>query len=143
MSVGAGGTAGNAVTPGGAGGASSFGAFVVAPGGLGGAVTMTGGSTPATVAGTLGGSIFSAVGEFTSGGGPGGGAIRLNGTVGIAGQGGSSLMGAGGVSRTTEGPGTQGAGRGGGAGGGMATTTGSFVSGAAGSSGGVIIWLYF
>lgn len=136
--VGAGGIAGGTASAGGAGGSSSFGGFVVSPGGDGGSANMDSGTVPVTSNGIAG--PFAGSGDWATGGGAGGGAIRLNGTWGLAGAGGDSHMGHGGFSRNSSGPGTAPRGYGGGAGGGL--STGSSETGMAGGDGIVIIELH-
>lgn len=136
--VGAAGTAGTTNLAGGDGGVSSFGGFVSGTGGDGGNAVQTSGTTldvTSGVAAPLAGS-----GQFAQGGGPGGGAIRLNATNGLSGAGGESMLGHGGYPRATEGAGTGARGYGGGAGG--ALSYGASVAGAPGNNGIVIIELY-
>lgn len=136
--VGAGGAAGVGNNPGSAGGPSSFGGFCSAVGGDGGTANMTSGTTLGTAQGIAG--PLAGTGDHISGGGAGGSAIRLTATQGASGSGGESRLGHGGLSRTTEGPGTAPRGRGGGAGG--AFSLGESVPGADGGDGIVIIELY-
>lgn len=136
--VGAGGTAGTGNQPGGAGGTSSFGGFVVAAGGDGGTAAQTSGTTPDTVQGVAG--PFAGSGQWAAGGGASGGGIRLSGTNGISGAGGNAQMGTGGFPRSGEGPGTAPRGYGGGAGG--ALSYGGAESGFEGGPGLVLVELY-
>jgi hypothetical protein len=136
--VGAGGAAGTATGAGGTGGSSSFGGFVIAPGGDGGTANMDSGVVPVTSNGIPG--PFAGSGDWASGGGAGGGALRLNKDWGLAGAGGEAHMGHGGFSRNTSGPGTAPRGYGGGAGG--ALSTGSAEAGMEGGEGLVIVELY-
>lgn len=135
--VGAGGTAGSGNSPGGAGGTSSFGGFVIAPGGDGGTANQSSGTTPDAVSGVAG--PFAGSGQWASGGGAGGGGIRLSGTNGLSGGGGESRLGHGGFPRASEGPGTAPRGYGGGAGG--ALSYGGAEVGMAGGDGIVIVRL--
>lgn len=136
--VGAGGSAGSGNGTGGAGGQSSFGGFVVAPGGDGGTAFQTSGTTADAVSGVTG--PTGGTGQYFSGGGAGGGAIRLSATQGLGGAGGESHLGHGGLSRATEGPGTTSRGRGAGAGG--PVSYGDPQPGADGGAGMVIIELF-
>jgi hypothetical protein len=136
--VGTGGAAGTASAPGGVGGSSSFGGFVIAPGGDGGTAAMDSGTVPVTSNGIPGPTAGS--GDWASGGGAGGGAIRLNGTWGLSGAGGEAHLGHGGFPRNNSGPGTAPRGYGGGAGG--ALSTGSAETGQTGGNGIVIVELH-
>ncbi len=102
--VGAGGAAGTSSTDGGAGTASSFGGFATAPGGNGGTSAQGSGTSPDVTSGIAG--PLAGTGDFRMGGGASGGAIRLNSTNGISGQGGDSFMGTGGFPRASQGVGT-------------------------------------
>jgi hypothetical protein len=136
--VGAGGEAGTTAENGGAGGPRSFGGFVLANGGDGGHTVQDSGTSADMLTGALAPSAGR--GQFAQGGGPGGGAIRLNGTNGLSGAGGESFIGHGGPARASEGAGTAPRGFGGGAGGGL--SYGGSVAGHAGGGGIVIIELY-
>lgn len=135
--VGPGGTAGTGNNPGGAGGTSSFGGFVVAQGGDGGTAAQGSGTAPDAVQGPAG--PFAGSGQWASGGGAGGGGIRLSGTNGLSGAGGESHLGHGGLARASEGPGTAPRGYGGGAGG--ALSYGAAENGMEGGNGIVIVWV--
>lgn len=137
--VGAGGTAGIVNGPGGAGGASSFGGVVVANGGPGAPAAMGSGTAPETTDGIAGAAV--GTGDITMGGGPGAGSLRLAAFQGLAGSGGESYLGHGGVARHTNGPGTAPNGYGGGAGGSFSVNNSDQV-GAAGGKGVVIVELY-
>lgn len=136
--VGQGGAAGAGNASGGPGGQSAFGGFVSAPGGDGGTSGMTSGVALVTSQGVAG--PFAGSGQFVSGGGASGGALRLSATQGLSGAGGESYLGHGGYPRSTEGPGTAPRGWGGGAGG--AFSLGESVEGFAGGDGIVILYLY-
>jgi hypothetical protein len=138
VKVGAGGTAGNASNEGGDGGPSSFGSLVIAPGGFGGTANMPSSAAMDTSQGIAGPNA--GTGDITMGGGASGSAIRLNGTNGMAGFGGDSFMGTGGLGRTTQGNGLGPRGRGAGAGG--ALSFGGDVDGGVGGDGIVIVRLY-
>jgi hypothetical protein len=75
------------------------------------------------------------------GGGPGGGAFRINGNEGQSGEGGESHLGHGGWQRSSTGSGGPGRGYGGGAGGALARD-GDSVNGTVGRPGIVIVELY-
>jgi hypothetical protein len=137
--VGRGGSAGGAGSDGGDGGSSQFGGHVFAPGGAGGTSNMPSGATPSTAQGIAGPNAGTG-GDFRAGGGASGSAIRLNGNYGMAGHGGDSFMGTGGLGRTTEGNGLGPRGRGAGAGGGL--SFGGDVDGGEGGDGIVIVELY-
>ncbi|MFB0617215.1 hypothetical protein [Streptomyces sp. AGS-58] len=136
--VGAGGVPGTATTSGGTGGSSSFGGFLLANGGDGGHALQTSGTALDVSSGANG--PLSGKGDWKQGGGPGGPAIRLNGTNGVGGAGGASVMGHGGQSRAYETDGSSSRGAGAGAGG--AVSYGGAVDGAPGGDGLVIIELY-
>lgn len=136
--VGAGGTAGSGNAPGGVGGSSSFGGLATAPGGDGSTAAQSSGAVADAVQGTAG--AFAGVGQQASGGGAGGGGIRLSGSNGLSGGGGESRLGHGGFARSTEGPGTAPRGFGGGAGG--ALSYGAAQDGFQGGRGIVIVELY-
>lgn len=139
ITVGAAGSAGDFDTDGGAGGSSSFGGLVVAPGGGGGTVGMTTGTGPACFSGVA--APLAGIGQFRTGGGAGGGALRLNGFEGQAGQGGEAHLGHGGFQRSSPGGGGATRGYGSGAGGALARA-GATVEGTAGAHGIVIVELY-
>ncbi|MFC8886154.1 hypothetical protein ACFT54_10315 [Streptomyces cinereoruber] len=137
--VGDGGDGGIGNSPGLAGGSSSFGGLVTANGGGGGSASMPSGVVVTTASGTNG--PPPGVGQIAIGGGSGGGAIRLADRSGIAGAGGDSHLGHGGIARPTQGVGTTGRGYGGGAGG-AASFDRNTYNGGAGIQGIVIIELY-
>lgn len=137
--VGAGGTAGTPTTDGGPGGNSSFGGLVTANGGPGGSSPMNSGTFPQCFSGTQ--AAAAGLGQITMGGGAGGGAIRLAGNQGLAGQGGESFFGHGGFPRAANGGGTSSRGFGGGASGSLAWNNAS-VNGMVGGGGLVVVELY-
>lgn len=137
--VGAGGDAGGPASDGGNGGNSSFGGLVTANGGAGGQAVMSSDKTPVCYSGTAG--PLAGSGQIATGGGPGGGCFRINGSQGQSGGGGESHMGHGGYQRSATGGGGGGRGYGGGAAGGVARD-GSSANGTAGSGGGVWVELY-
>lgn len=139
VTVGAGGTAGDFDTDGGTGGASNFGGFVTAPGGGGGQVGMTTGATPVAFSGLA--APLAGTGDFRTGGGASGGAIRLSGSQGQSGQGGESHLGHGGFQRSSNGGGGASRGFGGGAAGAYARNNAT-VTGTVGGNGIVIVELY-
>ncbi|MFJ5037929.1 glycine-rich domain-containing protein [Streptomyces parvulus] len=139
ITVGAGGTAGDPDTDGGAGGNSNFGGFAVANGGAGGPVGMTSGTTPAAFSGIA--APLAGVGDYRTGGGAGGGALRLSGGEGQSGQGGESHLGHGGFQRSSNGGGGASRGFGGGAAGALARNNTS-TNGTEGGRGIVIVELY-
>lgn len=136
--VGTGGRAGSGNSAGAAGGSSSFGGFAIAAGGDGGTANQNSGTGADAVQGVAG--PLAGTGQVISGGGAGGGAIRLSATQGLSGHGGESRYGHGGVGRSTEGDGTSPRGFGGGAGG--ALSYGGSVDGGTGGGGLVIVRLY-
>lgn len=137
--VGAAGAAGTPTVDGGAGGNSSFGGLVTANGGFGGTTGMTTGATPACFSGIA--APLAGLGQITMGGGAGGGALRINGSQGLAGVGGDSIMGIGGFQRASTGGGGATRGYGSGAGGALARN-GTTEQGTAGAHGIVVIELY-
>ncbi|MFJ2205922.1 glycine-rich domain-containing protein [Streptomyces microflavus] len=139
ITVGAGGTAGVGNNPGGDGGASSFGTLVTAIGGNGGAANTTSGATNVTANSTVGPAL--GVGQLALSGSPGGGAIRVSASQGLAGAGGDSQLGTGGYGRSTTGPGGGTRGYGGGAGGAF-SYNGPNEAGGVGGPGIVIVELY-
>ncbi|MGW2779545.1 glycine-rich domain-containing protein [Streptomyces olivaceoviridis] len=136
--VGAGGAAGTGNASGSAGGGSSFGGFAIANGGDGGTAFQNNATSLDAVSGVTG--PVANRGQIASGGGAGGGAIRLSATQGLGGAGGDSRLGFGGLARATEGPGTTPRGWGGGAGG--PVSYGAAENGADGGGGLVVIELY-
>jgi hypothetical protein len=138
IKVGAGGIAGSSTTDGGDGEPSSFGSLVIASGGGGGTNNMPSGTTPSTAQGIAG--PFAGTGDFAIGGGASGSAIRLSGGAAMAGFGGDSQLGTGGLGRTTQGNGLGPRGFGAGAGG--AVSFGGAVDGGGGTDGRVIVHLY-
>ncbi|MFF5655191.1 glycine-rich domain-containing protein [[Kitasatospora] papulosa] len=138
ITVGAGGTAGGATTEGGDGRPSSFGSLVIATGGSGGTNNMPSGTSLNTGQGIAG--PGAGTGSFAVGGGASGSAIRLSGGYAMAGHGGDSFLGTGGLGRTTEGAGLTSRGYGAGAGGGL--SFGGSVTGGVGGAGRVIVHLY-
>ncbi|MET9462554.1 hypothetical protein ABZY05_47425 [Streptomyces canus] len=137
--VGEGGSAGGAGSDGGDGGSSQFGGHIFSPGGAGGTSNMPSGTTPSTSQG-ISGPVSGSGGDFRQGGGASGSALRLNGNVAMAGHGGNSFLGTGGLGRTTQGNGLGPRGRGAGAGGGL--SFGGDVDGGRGGDGVVIVELY-
>ncbi|MDI9829677.1 hypothetical protein [Streptomyces sp. KAU_LT] len=137
--VGAGGDAGTPTVDGGDGGGSSFGGLCTALGGRGGQAVMSSGAAPVCYSGTSG--PLAGVGDWASGGGPGGGAFRLDGNQGQSGEGGDAMMGHRGWQRSSSGGGGAGRGYGAGAAGAFARD-GDSVNGTAGSSGIVVVELY-
>jgi hypothetical protein len=137
ITVGAAGAAGAAANgSGAAGGASSFGAVVTANGGSGG-ITMATAATALTVMQATG--VAAGTGDIAMGGVPPGPGIRLSGTIGISGNGGSSPLGAGGPG-TIAGTAAPGAATGFGSGGGGAcANSATGIAGAAGRAGIVIV----
>lgn len=136
--VGAGGGGGAGNSEGSRGGNSSFGGFVLAEGGAGGGLGMGSGTSAETVSGTPG--AMPGTGQITVGGGPGGGAIRINGVTGLSGAGGDSHMGGGGQPRSNPVSGNPPRGYGAGAGGALAVNTS--VDGGPGGPGIVIVELF-
>ncbi|MFF3096835.1 hypothetical protein [Streptomyces cyaneofuscatus] len=139
ITVGAGGTAGTGNNAGGNGGGSSFGTLVTALGGNGGAANTTSGNTNVTANATVGPAL--GVGQLALSGSPGGGAIRVSASQGLAGAGGDSQLGTGGYGRSTTGPGGGTRGYGGGAGGSF-SYNGPNEAGGVGGPGIVIVELY-
>ncbi|MET9818349.1 hypothetical protein [Streptomyces sp. NPDC006355] len=137
--VGEGGLAGGPASDGGNGGNSSFGGLVTANGGAGGQAVMSPGDTPVCYSGTP--APLAGSGQIAMGGGPGGGAFRINGFQGQAGEGGGSHMGHGGFARASSGGGGASRGYGGGAAGSVSRGTGS-QAGVAGGDGAVWVELY-
>jgi hypothetical protein len=137
--VGAGGDAGTPTVDGGAGGGSSFGGLCTALGGNPGNAVMPSGATPMCLSGTSG--PLAGVGDWAQGGGPGGGALRINGSDGQSGEGGDSHLGHGGWQRASSGAGGATRGYGAGAAGALARD-GDSVNGTVGSSGLVVVWLF-
>jgi hypothetical protein len=142
--IGAAGTAGaNTGGTGGTGGDSTFtvsGTTITAKGGLGG-VGMVFGTTVLTSAGGAG--VISTNGDLNGSGDPGDPGIRMSGTIGASGPGGSSQYGAGGAGRTTGGAGNVGVGPGSGGGGGLVLNGSGAVIGGAGTAGIIRIWEYY
>ncbi|WP_381793021.1 hypothetical protein [Streptomyces niveus] len=136
--VGAGGIGGVGNDPGTAGGDSSFGGVVMANGGGPGTANMTSGTTMAVTNGISG--PVAGTGQFVQGGGAGEGSIRLNGTSGLSGAGGDSMLGFGGWGRSTTGVGGTSRGYGGGASG--AFSLGDANVGTVGGNGMVIVELF-
>lgn len=139
--IGAAGAAG--ATPSGAGGAGGDTTFTVsattttAPGGSGSPGETFGTSVAVSAGGAAGSTSTNAT---ASGYGSNGGAgIRLSGTVGISGDGGSNLFGVGGIGRSTVGIGNIGVGFGSG-GGGSLSNNGVDRAGRAGRQGAIIIY---
>lgn len=148
VSVGIGGAAGVGNNPGGVGGQSSFGAFVIANGGNGSTTTMTSGSASSFVDGALGGAL--GTGQIRAAGQPGGNGTRLLADedplviiLGMNNPGGASGggYGAGGNGLTSTGSGNAGIRYGGGGSGAIAGVTSQ--NGGAGASGAVILTLFF
>lgn len=147
VSVGIGGAAGVGNNPGGVGGQSSFGGFVIANGGNGSTTTMASGTTTSFVDGALGGAL--GTGQIRAAGQPGGNGTRfvpvspaiapdyMNHPGGASGGG----YGAGGNGLTTTGSGNAGIRYGGGGSGAIAGVTSQ--NGGAGASGAVILTLFF
>jgi hypothetical protein len=129
--LGAGGTAGP--NAGSAGTATSVGTICVANGGAGGAAASNGG-----LGGTAG------TGDIIGTGAPGfpGFVNTINTIAVIGGQGGSSSIGGGGVTRSTQGTGNAGTGFGSGGGGGVSVSAGGTAAGGAGTAGYVFITEY-
>lgn len=126
---------------GGNGGTTSFGAIASAGGGIGGQVAAAG-STPGYSSGS--GSPTASGGDINIAGGLGHRAIRINGTVAIAGMGQNSLFGIGGPGSATEGnPGNAGYGFGSGGGGAMNISVNAAVDGGAGAPGVIIVREYY
>lgn len=138
--VGEGGVPGVGNEDGGVGGASSFGGLVSAPGGAGSLAAMEPGDSLMFGGGTTG--PTAGVGDYSQGGGAGMGAIRLSSTQGLAGQGGASMLGHGGVGRTSRGAGTPARGRGAGAGGALSRNSDTVFEGFRGGHGQVLLELY-
>ena len=132
---GAGGT--SAPTSGSNGGTSSFGALVSASGG-GVSVAMVS-STSSVMQGVSGGSTNT--GDLTINGGPSGFSVIVNGSAGVTGSGGDSVLGAGGSGRQTSNNGDSGKNYGGGGSGG-ADRDDTGRPGGAGANGIVIVELY-
>lgn len=141
VTVGIGGAAGIGNNPGGPGGSSSFGGFVIALGGNGSTTAMASGTTATTVDGPVGAGLGS--GQIRLGGGNGGYAYRLNSTDGVNLPGGMGGYGAGvgGNGLVTVGNGNNGVRFGGGGSGAIAGITPQ--NGGAGASGAVFVTLYF
>ncbi|MFE3118754.1 glycine-rich domain-containing protein [Streptomyces niveus] len=136
--VGAGGVGGVGNDPGTAGGDSSFGGIVTALGGGPGTANMTSGTSLAVTNGISG--PVAGMGQFVQGGGAGEGSFRLNGSSGLSGAGGDSMLGFGGWGRSTTGVGGTSRGYGGGASG--AFSVGEANNGTVGGNGMVIVELY-
>lgn len=137
--VGAGGSGGSGNSAGTAGGNSAFGGLVTANGGDGSPANMPSGTEPSTANGVAG--PFAGVGFIALGGGAGGSAIRLNEDYGVAGSGGDSFLGTGGLGRSGDGPGLGPRGFGGGAGG-STSLGGDSNAGGDGGGGIVIVEIY-
>jgi hypothetical protein len=141
--IGAAGTAGaNTGAAGGNGGNTTFtngGTTYTAFGGTGG-TGQTAGTALAITAGGAGG-VVSTNGDLNDGGDPGANGIRLSGTVGVSGGGGSSPFGGGGAALSAAGAGNDGTGRGGG-GSGALSTANTNRAGGAGTAGVIIIYEY-
>lgn len=146
--VGAGGAGGTndgsgSGTSGNSGGTSSF-AGLTANGGAGGS-GMPGGTDFRTRPGGDGGSVSGGgAGSHGNRGQPGAASIRLDGTNGVAGNGGSSWLGGGGAGQRNDGSGQNGSTNSGAGGAGAASSTsGGAASGGAGAAGCVILDLLF
>jgi hypothetical protein len=142
--VGAGGTAGLSTgTNGGNGGDSTFDSpsICTATGGTGGTGDGTGGTAAGgiTAASNPG---FGTVGDYLTGGSPGGMAFRFSGTAGVCGAGGASVLGGGGRSFPTVAAGADANAKGAGGGGGVSfSATGQ--AGGAGGLGTIIVTEFF
>lgn len=138
VTVGAGGTGGStAGGNGGTGGSSSFGSEVSAAGG-GGGTGMTAGTTAAALVGGTGGGVTSGDAAFT--GGAGGAALRIDGTVVMAGRGGISFFAGGGRAPVANSNGSIGTARGSGGSGAAVSASATGRIGGAGAAGFVWIW---
>lgn len=141
--IGAAGTAGtNTGTSGGSGGNTSItiGATTYTANGGGGGAGQTAGTAAAIAnAGTPG--AVGTNGDINRAGDPGNPGIRMSGTVGVSGAGGSSQFGGAGASLTTAGAGNAGTGYGAGGGGGLSTAN-TARAGGAGTAGIIIIYEY-
>lgn len=113
---------------------------VVADGGYGGK-GMTAGSGQAFAAGGAGGST-SVSGDVVGAGTPGAHGLRLSGTVGASGGGGSCPFGGGGAGLAAAAAGNAGQGFGGGGGGGLVLNGSTAVAGGAGAAGVLVIEEY-
>lgn len=146
ITAGAGGAGGVGNSDGVNGGASSFGTWAVANGGLGSQYTMTSATTPATVVGAGPGNATT-IGGFGVPGGPGYTGLRLSALAATGGKGGDSGggYGHGGAARSNNGTGAAGFGWGGGGAGAVAVGIGaaSNQTGGAGSTGAVVVDVYF
>jgi hypothetical protein len=144
IAIGAAGTAGaNTGAQGGAGGNTTItigGSTYTAFGGGGGAGQATGTTVAASAGGTA--AIVSTNGNIlNSGGDAGSPGIRISGTSGLSGAGGTSKLGGGGSSLSAAGAGSNATGYGGGGGGGLSTAN-TARAGGAGTAGVIIIEEY-
>lgn len=139
VTIGAGGT-GVVGLPGNAGGATSFGAFLLLSGGSGGvlfAAGVGGGSNGSAGGSGSGGNIFNATGA------PGGSAQGGSGASFVfSGTGGSGPYGAGGIALVSGSPGVSGTGRGSGGGGCCNFVSQPAGAGGAGTNGIIIVYEY-
>lgn len=108
--------------------------------GGGGGNPMTFGTTLAT-SGVGAGAAVSTNGDLNSGGTPGAPGIRLSGTIGVSGNGGSSQFGSGGAGITTGLNGNPGIGYGAGGAGGLSNSS-SASSGGVGTAGVIVVYEY-
>lgn len=138
VTVGTGGSGGASTGGNGtAGGATSFGSEVTATGGGAGA-GMTAGTTPASVIGANGGSA--SAGDLAFPGGAGDAALRIDGTVVVAGRGGASFFGGGGRAPVANAAGANGTARGSGGAGGAVSASATGRAGGTGAGGFIWIW---
>lgn len=140
VTVGAGGTGGVGANPGNNGQQSSFGGWAVGNGGFGSNDTMTSGTIPGTVQGASGGGGFSNSGIVVNGG-PGYPGIRGSAIACTSGKGGDTVLGFGGIGRSSNGPGLIGGNYGGGGSG--AVAVGGSQTGGAGRGGVVYVDIYY
>lgn len=142
--IGIAGVAGGAgAIAGGNGGSTTFavsGVTVTAPGGTGGAGTSAS-TTAESLPGGAGGAVATN-GDVNGSGESGHTAVRFSGTVACASRGGSTIVGAGGNGRTTQGNGNAGTGNGSGGGGGCVINGGGNADGGAGTKGAILVTEY-
>lgn len=140
--IGAGGAGGDNQPSFGQNGASTVlvigGTTLTAPGGLRGGPGNAGTTISATIGGAPG--TTSTNGDANGQGEPGGAGLRLTGLLAIAGSGGSTFLGAGGIGRTDEGAGNSAATPGGGGSGGVCLNGGTARAGGAGANGIIYVW---
>lgn len=147
VAVGAAGAAGAAEAAGGAGGDTTFGnpSVCTAKGGAGGAAGGAAATTPGFVEGAAGGANSSGVGDLKVGGGYGGNAARLSGTVAQSGRGGQGVGPHGGgplPEKAAQGAGFPGRIYGAGGSGGVTLNGGATTAGGAGAAGVIVVEEY-